>query len=170
MMCAASPKQFSNPSKVKIHQDRSAEGGLSASEVRKIWGQPSDAIFANVAESHFACLDDRITAPSLYTPGVSGSQAAAGRCSMHSSRQQAAWLRDLPQKRSNSRLICFSGGDLGEFALALTACGTAPNDAAILQILNAHVAALPAARKFYHCTDDEALEHMESYLGLVLLT
>ncbi|CDJ68703.1 hypothetical protein, conserved [Eimeria necatrix] len=126
MMCAASPKQFSNPSKVKIHQDRSAEGGLSASEVRKIWGQPSDAIFANVAESHFACLDDRITAPSLYTPG----------------------------------------GDLGEFALALTACGTAPNDAAILQILNAHVAALPAARKFYHCTDDEALEHMESYLGL----
>ena len=53
--------------------------------------------------------------------------------------------------------------------MALTACGTAPNDAAILQILNAHVAALPGTRKFYHCTDDEALEHMESYLGLVLL-
>ncbi|OEH76769.1 hypothetical protein cyc_06078 [Cyclospora cayetanensis] len=116
----------SNPSNVKIHQDKSAAGGLSASEVRSIWGQPSDATFANVSESHFACLDDRVTAPSLYTPG----------------------------------------GDLGEFALALTACGTAPNDAIILQILNAYVASVPGTRKFYHCTDDEALEHMESYLGV----
>ncbi|XP_026191091.1 uncharacterized protein LOC113146822 [Cyclospora cayetanensis] len=115
-----------NPSNVKIHQDKSAAGGLSASEVRSIWGQPSDATFANVSESHFACLDDRVTAPSLYTPG----------------------------------------GDLGEFALALTACGTAPNDAIILQILNAYVASVPGTRKFYHCTDDEALEHMESYLGV----
>ncbi|KAL8276016.1 hypothetical protein Esti_000132 [Eimeria stiedai] len=115
-----------NPSKVKIHQDKSAQGGLSASEVRRIWGQPADATFSNVSETHFACLDDRISAPSLYTPG----------------------------------------GDLGEFALALTACGTAPNDATILQILNAHVGSLPDARKFYHCTDDEALEHMESYLGM----
>ncbi|KAL8435278.1 hypothetical protein Efla_002533 [Eimeria flavescens] len=119
-------RRNSNPSKVKIHQDKSADGGLSASDVRTVWGQPADATFTTVSETHFACLDDRISAPSLYTPG----------------------------------------GDLGEFALALTACGTAPSDAVILQMLNAYVASLPSDRKFYHCTDDEAVEHMESYLGL----
>ena len=57
---------------------------------------------------------------------------------------------------------------MGEFALALVACGSNPNDATIMQILNAYTATLPGGRKFYHCTDDEAVEHMESYLGMVI--
>ncbi|PHJ25687.1 membrane protein [Cystoisospora suis] len=58
-----------NPSKVKIHQDHSSAIGLNAAEIRANWGQPADVTFARVKEHHFSCLDDRITEPTLCTPG-----------------------------------------------------------------------------------------------------
>lgn len=86
-------EQSSNPSKVKIHQDKLAQGGLSASEVRAIWGQPADATFGNVADAYFACLDDRITAPSLYTPGgrATGCTLVAYQC-LESKPSLTYWL------------------------------------------------------------------------------
>jgi len=63
-------------SKVTVHQDHAANQGISLASVSAIWGsstlspeQREKVTLAKVSESSFMCLDDRVTQPSLATPG-----------------------------------------------------------------------------------------------------
>lgn len=90
------------------------------------YGQPRDVSFRDIQSMHFSCLDERITVPSLMTPG----------------------------------------GDLGEFLLALSLASPKETDPSkVEKILKDYLRNLPAGRRFYHCTDDAAIEHLQKVLG-----
>lgn len=63
-------------SKVTVHQDHAANAGISLAGVSAIWGsnmlsqeQREKVTLARVSETSFSCLDDRVTRPSIFTPG-----------------------------------------------------------------------------------------------------
>lgn len=63
-------------SKVTVHQDHAAKAGMSLASISAIWGsstlsqeQRDKVTMGKVSETSFKCLDDRITEPSLFTPG-----------------------------------------------------------------------------------------------------
>lgn len=63
-------------SKVTVHQDHAANVGISLAGVSAVWGsstlspeQREKVTLRKVAETSFMCLDDRVTQPSLFTPG-----------------------------------------------------------------------------------------------------
>jgi len=63
-------------SKVTIHQDHAAKAGISLAGISAIWGsstlsqeQRDKVVLGKVSETSFHCLDDRVTQPSIFTPG-----------------------------------------------------------------------------------------------------
>jgi len=63
-------------SKVTVHQDHPAKTGISLAGISAIWGsstlsqeQRDKVTLGKVSDSSFMCLDDRVTQPSLFTPG-----------------------------------------------------------------------------------------------------
>lgn len=120
-----------DPSQLKIHEDKSGEG-LSFDSIRKIIGSPGDLTYVNVAETHFSCIDGRISDGVLATPG----------------------------------------GDAGEFILALhiyeDMLGGFNRQLTQEAVDRFFVGYLKYMKqeKFYMCTDDGAIEHLEADSGL----
>lgn len=63
-------------SKVTVHQDHAANAGISLAGISAIWGsstlsqeQREKVTLGQVSETSFHCLDDRVTEPSIFTPG-----------------------------------------------------------------------------------------------------
>merc|ERR1719197_1121647 len=63
-------------SKVTVRQDHAANAGMSLAGISAIWGsstlskeQREKVTLGKVSETSFMCLDDRVTQPSLFTPG-----------------------------------------------------------------------------------------------------
>lgn len=63
-------------SKVTIHQDHAGNAGMTLAAVSAVWGsstlsseQRDKVTLGKVSETSFSCLDDRVTKPSLFTPG-----------------------------------------------------------------------------------------------------
>lgn len=63
-------------SKVTVHQDHPAKAGMSLASISAVWGsstlspeQRDKVTLAQVSETSFHCLDDRVTQPSIFTPG-----------------------------------------------------------------------------------------------------
>merc|ERR1719162_428591 len=63
-------------SKVTVHQDHAANAGMSLAGISAIWGsstlsqeQREKVTLGQVSETSFHCLDDRVTEPSIFTPG-----------------------------------------------------------------------------------------------------
>lgn len=57
-----------NPTKIALSEDHGASG-LTPDVVRKMYGQPRDIALVDEDFQMFACMDDRISQPSLMTPG-----------------------------------------------------------------------------------------------------
>lgn len=126
-------------SKVRVRQDHTGQNGLSLTDVGAIYGgfalskeQRGMVTLASVATTSLECLDDRVTEPSVGTPG----------------------------------------GDLGEFILALGAYLTerdsesTPTQQVVDMLLEKYVESVPEGRPVVHCTDDRAVEHLESEIPM----
>lgn len=128
--------------KVVVNQDHpsdSGTGGMSLADVTAIYGgggaggltadQRGRVVLGEVHKTSLMCLDDRLTEPSMSTPG----------------------------------------GDLGEFALALSSYQKLKGDKQMSQalvdsLLLQYIGTLPGDRRLVHCTDERALRHLETTL------
>lgn len=128
-------------SKVVVHQDHAANGGLSLASVSAIWGsstlsqeQREKVSLAQVSTTSFMCLDDRVTKPSLFTPGGDLGEFILALSSY------------LQERDPTGRML--------------------PSQEVVDALLSKYLLTIPASRPMVHCTDDRAISHLESQVPM----
>jgi len=140
----ASSKQVDSTcsvSKVTVHQDHAANGGISLAGISAIWGsstltpeQREKATLAQVAETSFHCLDDRVTQAGLFTPGGDLGEFILSLSSY------------LQERDPTGQML--------------------PSQEVVDTLLLKYLETIPSTRPMIHCTDDRAISHLEAEMPL----
>jgi len=128
-------------SKVTVHQDHTANAGITLSAVSAIWGntalskeQREKVTLRKVSETSFHCMDDRVTQASLFTPGGDLGEFILA-------------LSSYLQERDPSGQML-------------------PSQEVVDALLGKYLETVPSGRPMVHCTDDRAIAHLEAQMPL----
>lgn len=98
--CDKEAESTCSVSKVTVRQDHAANAGISLAGVSAIWGsntlskeQREKVSLAKVSETSFMCLDDRVTQPSIVTPGGDFGEFVLGLSSYLQERDPTGQMR-----------------------------------------------------------------------------